>query len=133
MDASINPSLADARCCPRCGQAAEITFPRSLACPQCGYSLYFNPEPVAGAIPVDDANRGRTDPRAVARSSGCLRARRPRTARQWLRRSWASAILSVLRASGMRLQKLEHALAEGLRSLELREVSGVLEHFHLDP
>lgn len=57
MDASINPSLADARFCPRCGEPAEITFPRSLVCPQCGYALYFNPKPVAGAIPVDDANR----------------------------------------------------------------------------
>ena len=57
MDASINPALAEARFCPRCGQPAEITFPRSLACPHCGYAVYFNPKPVAGAIPVDDADR----------------------------------------------------------------------------
>jgi ADP-ribose pyrophosphatase YjhB (NUDIX family) len=54
MDRSLNPALAEARFCPRCAQPAEITFPRSLACPHCGYSAYFNPKPVAGAIPVDD-------------------------------------------------------------------------------
>jgi NADH pyrophosphatase NudC (nudix superfamily) len=54
MDASINPALAEARFCPRCGQLADITFPRSIACPHCGYAAYFNPKPVAGAIPVDD-------------------------------------------------------------------------------
>jgi ADP-ribose pyrophosphatase YjhB (NUDIX family) len=50
---SINPALAEARFCPRCGQPAEITFPRSIACPHCGYAAYFNPKPVAAAIPVD--------------------------------------------------------------------------------
>jgi len=39
------------------GGLAEITFPRSLACPHCGYAAYFNPKPVADAIPVDDADR----------------------------------------------------------------------------
>jgi NADH pyrophosphatase NudC (nudix superfamily) len=57
MDASINPALAEARFCPRCSQPAAITFPRSLACPHCGYTAYFNPKPVAGAIPVDDQER----------------------------------------------------------------------------
>ncbi len=57
MDASINPALAAARFCPRCGKPAEITFPRVLSCPDCGYALYFNPKLVAGAIPVDDADR----------------------------------------------------------------------------
>ena len=57
MDASINPALAEARFCPRCGQLADITFPRSIACPHCGYAAYFNPKPVAGAIPVDDDDR----------------------------------------------------------------------------
>ena len=57
MDASINPALAEARFCPRCGQLADITFPRSIACPHCGYAAYFNPKPVAGAIPVDDEDR----------------------------------------------------------------------------
>lgn len=57
MDASINPALAEARFCPRCGQPAEVAFPRSISCPHCGYAAYFNPKPVAGAIPVDDDNR----------------------------------------------------------------------------
>jgi ADP-ribose pyrophosphatase YjhB (NUDIX family) len=54
MDTSINPALAEARFCPRCGQPADIDFPRSIACPHCGYTAYFNPKPVAAAIPVDD-------------------------------------------------------------------------------
>jgi ADP-ribose pyrophosphatase YjhB (NUDIX family) len=57
MNASINPALAEARFCPRCGQLAHITFPRSIVCPHCGYAAYFNPKPVAGAIPMDDDNR----------------------------------------------------------------------------
>ncbi len=57
MEASINPALAEARFCPRCGEPAEITFPRSMACLHCGYALYFNPKPVAGAIPVDEEDR----------------------------------------------------------------------------
>jgi ADP-ribose pyrophosphatase YjhB (NUDIX family) len=54
VDASLNPALAEARFCPRCGQPAEVSFPRRIVCPHCGYSAYFNPKPVAGAIPVDD-------------------------------------------------------------------------------
>jgi ADP-ribose pyrophosphatase YjhB (NUDIX family) len=54
VDASLNPALAEARFCPRCGRPAEVTFPRRIVCPHCGYSAYFNPKPVAGAIPVDD-------------------------------------------------------------------------------
>jgi ADP-ribose pyrophosphatase YjhB (NUDIX family) len=57
MDASLNPALAEARYCPRCGQSAEITFPRSIKCPHCGYAAYFNPKPVAAAIPVDHEDR----------------------------------------------------------------------------
>jgi ADP-ribose pyrophosphatase YjhB (NUDIX family) len=57
MDPSINPALAEARFCPRCGQPAEVTFPRSISCPHCGYAAYFNPKPVAAAIPVDDDDR----------------------------------------------------------------------------
>jgi NADH pyrophosphatase NudC (nudix superfamily) len=57
MDAAINPALAEARFCPRCGQLAEITFPRSIVCPHCRYAAYFNPKPVAGAIPMDDEDR----------------------------------------------------------------------------
>jgi ADP-ribose pyrophosphatase YjhB (NUDIX family) len=55
--ASLNPALVEARFCPRCGQPAKITFPRSIACPHCGYAAYFNPKPVAGAIPLDDEDR----------------------------------------------------------------------------
>jgi ADP-ribose pyrophosphatase YjhB (NUDIX family) len=57
MDLSLNPALAEARFCPRCGQAAEVTFPHRIDCPQCGYCAYYNPKPVAGVIPVDDEGR----------------------------------------------------------------------------
>src|ERR1700759_624635 len=57
MDASLNPALAEARFCPRCGRLAEVDFPRRITCPHCGYAAYFNPKPVAGAIPVDQAGR----------------------------------------------------------------------------
>ena len=57
MDASLNPALAEARFCPRCGQPAEVKFPRRIACSHCGYCAYYNPKPVAGAIPVDDEGR----------------------------------------------------------------------------
>jgi ADP-ribose pyrophosphatase YjhB (NUDIX family) len=57
MDASLNPALAEARFCPRCGQPAEVKFPRRIACSHCGYCAYYNPKPVAGAIPVDDDGR----------------------------------------------------------------------------
>jgi NADH pyrophosphatase NudC (nudix superfamily) len=49
---SLNPSLEDVRFCPRCGHAANVDFPRSITCPQCGYGAYYNPKPVACAIPV---------------------------------------------------------------------------------
>src|SRR5918992_586830 len=47
----LNPALAQARYCPRCAQPAEIAYPRSLSCPNCGYGAYYNPKPVAAAIP----------------------------------------------------------------------------------
>ena len=50
----LNPALAGARFCPRCGSPAEVDYPRSIACPTCGYQAYFNPKPVACAIPRDD-------------------------------------------------------------------------------
>jgi ADP-ribose pyrophosphatase YjhB (NUDIX family) len=53
VDDSLNPALAEARFCPRCGQPAEVTFPRRIVCPHCGYAAYYNPKPVAAAIPVD--------------------------------------------------------------------------------
>ena len=52
---SLNPALRDARFCPRCGQPAEIAYPRSITCPHCGYGAYYNPKPVAAAIPVTAA------------------------------------------------------------------------------
>jgi ADP-ribose pyrophosphatase YjhB (NUDIX family) len=57
VDASLNPALAEARFCPRCGQLADIDFPRRISCPHCGYAAYYNPKPVACAIPVDDHGR----------------------------------------------------------------------------
>jgi ADP-ribose pyrophosphatase YjhB (NUDIX family) len=54
---SLNPALEEARFCPRCGAEAEIAFPRSIACPSCGYRAYYNPKPVAAAIPRDGADR----------------------------------------------------------------------------
>src|SRR5688572_5223261 len=49
----LNPALRDARFCPRCGQPATVSYPRSLECPQCGYGAYYNPKPVAATIPVN--------------------------------------------------------------------------------
>ena len=51
--ASLNPALEDARFCPRCGKPADVSYPRSLSCPHCGYGAYYNPKPVACAIPTD--------------------------------------------------------------------------------
>jgi ADP-ribose pyrophosphatase YjhB (NUDIX family) len=48
----LNPALSQARFCPRCAQPAEIAYPRSLSCPHCGYGAYYNPKPVAAAIPA---------------------------------------------------------------------------------
>jgi 8-oxo-dGTP diphosphatase len=55
--ASINPSLEDVRYCPRCGAEAEVAFPRSITCAHCGYGAYYNPKPVACAIPRDEQGR----------------------------------------------------------------------------
>jgi ADP-ribose pyrophosphatase YjhB (NUDIX family) len=52
---SINPALDGVRYCPRCAGSAEVDFPRSISCPQCGYGAYYNPKPVAGAVPRTDA------------------------------------------------------------------------------
>ena len=54
---SLNPALDDVRFCPRCGAEAEIAFPRSLTCSSCGYGAYYNPKPVACAIPRDADGR----------------------------------------------------------------------------
>ena len=55
--ASINPALEGVRFCPRCGAEAQVAFPRSISCASCGYGAYYNPKPVACAIPRDDAGR----------------------------------------------------------------------------
>jgi 8-oxo-dGTP diphosphatase len=54
---SLNPALEDVRFCPRCGAEATVSFPRSISCPACGYGAYYNPKPVAAAIPFDDEGR----------------------------------------------------------------------------
>jgi ADP-ribose pyrophosphatase YjhB (NUDIX family) len=54
---SLNPALEEARFCPRCAAQAQVTFPRSLRCESCGYGAYYNPKPVACAIPRDAAGR----------------------------------------------------------------------------
>lgn len=51
MNGSLNPALEDARFCPRCAAPATITFPRQIACEACGYRAFYNPKPVASAIP----------------------------------------------------------------------------------
>jgi ADP-ribose pyrophosphatase YjhB (NUDIX family) len=49
----LNPALEDVRFCPRCASAAEVRYPRSIACPTCGYRAFYNPKPVACVIPRD--------------------------------------------------------------------------------
>src|SRR5215208_4106209 len=51
----LNPALSQARFCPRCAKPAEIAYPRSISCRHCGYGAYYNPKPVAAAIPVTPA------------------------------------------------------------------------------
>jgi len=43
--------------CPRCGEKADVAFPRSLTCGHCGYGAFYNPKPVASAIPRDENGR----------------------------------------------------------------------------
>jgi ADP-ribose pyrophosphatase YjhB (NUDIX family) len=50
----LNPALHDAKYCPRCGKAAHIDYPRRIVCPHCGFAAYYNPKPVACAIPVTE-------------------------------------------------------------------------------
>ena len=52
----LNPALREARYCPRCAQPAQVAYPRSISCPHCGYGAYYNPKPVAAAIPVTPSN-----------------------------------------------------------------------------
>jgi ADP-ribose pyrophosphatase YjhB (NUDIX family) len=50
---SLNPALEDVRFCPRCASDATVRFPRQIACDSCGYAAFYNPKPVAAAIPRD--------------------------------------------------------------------------------
>lgn len=55
---SLNPLLAEVEHCPRCATPqVEVTMPRRLDCPACGLVAFFNPKPVACAIPVRDDGR----------------------------------------------------------------------------
>ncbi len=55
---SLNPALHDVAFCPRCGTAEPtVSAPRSMHCPACEYQAYFNPKPVACAIPRDTHGR----------------------------------------------------------------------------
>lgn len=51
--AGLNPSLQDVAFCPRCAAPATVDAPHSLRCATCGYQAFYNPKPVAGAIPRD--------------------------------------------------------------------------------
>jgi ADP-ribose pyrophosphatase YjhB (NUDIX family) len=49
---SLNLALAHTRFCPHCGAAdPDVDFPRSLHCRACDHRAFYNPSPVAGAIP----------------------------------------------------------------------------------
>ena len=56
MNSSLNPALEDVRFCPRCGEEATVTFPRSITCSNCGYGAFYNPKPVACAITANPQN-----------------------------------------------------------------------------
>jgi ADP-ribose pyrophosphatase YjhB (NUDIX family) len=55
--ASLNPALDEAEHCLRCGATPTKDPPRSLRCERCGFTLFFNPKPVAGAIPFTPDGR----------------------------------------------------------------------------
>ena len=54
---TLNPALDQAGFCPRCGQQATVDYPRSINCSHCGYDAYYNPKPVAAAIPTTPDDR----------------------------------------------------------------------------
>ena len=54
---SLNPALEGLRFCPRCGRSPRVDFPRSIQCEHCGYAAFYNPKPVAGAIPREPDGR----------------------------------------------------------------------------
>ena len=67
---ALNPALAEARFCPRCGREAQVDYPHRLDCPYCGFREYFNPSPVAAAIPFDAEGRVILLRRGFAPSAG---------------------------------------------------------------
>ncbi|MCW3013233.1 MAG: hypothetical protein JWO02_325 [Solirubrobacterales bacterium] len=54
---SLNPALDDVSYCPRCASAVTLDAPRSMRCAACGYEAFYNPKPVACAIPRDADGR----------------------------------------------------------------------------
>ena len=55
---SLNLAIDEARFCPRCGAGGLVVdFPRSIACEVCGHRAFYNPKPVASAIPRDGDGR----------------------------------------------------------------------------
>ena len=67
---SLNPALEDLHHCPRCGRPPTIDYPRSITCPHCGYAAFYNPKPVACAIPHDEQGRVILMRRATEPSKG---------------------------------------------------------------
>ena len=67
---SLNPALEGVRYCPRCAASAVVAFPRSIACETCGYQAYYNPKPVACAIPREPDGRVWLLRRAFAPGAG---------------------------------------------------------------
>ena len=53
----MNPALDATRFCPHCGARPRIEYPRSMHCDTCGYAQFYNPKPVAGAIPREPDGR----------------------------------------------------------------------------
>ena len=86
---SLNPALEEAKYCPRCGQPATVDYPRSINCPHCGYGAYYNPKPVAAAIPVTTKQRDHPAAREAstpARTCGRSPAASSTSANRWKRR-----------------------------------------------
>jgi len=67
---TLNPALEDVRYCPRCAAEATVRYPRSIVCPSCGYAAFYNPKPVACAIPRDELGRVILMRRATEPSKG---------------------------------------------------------------
>src|SRR4051812_30395994 len=55
---SLNPAIEEARFCPRCGAGGlNVDYPRSIGCAVCGHQAFYNPKPVACAIPRDEQGK----------------------------------------------------------------------------